>query len=48
MTYLFWAYTVVWIILAAYLGWLGYRLLRLQVRLERLEHRLRDRRSDTN
>ena len=38
--FLFWAYNVVWICLAAYIGWLVRRLGQTRRRLERLEQRV--------
>lgn len=40
--FLFWAYNVVWLGLAAYLGLLFLRLGRANKRLDRLEKRLKD------
>lgn len=38
--FLFWAYTAIWLMLAAYLAWLGVRLGRVGRRLDGLERRL--------
>ena len=38
--FLFWAYNVVWICLAAYIGWLLHRLSRTRKALERLQRRI--------
>ena len=40
--FLFWAYAVIWMGLAAYLFFLGLRLRRVAERLERLEGSARD------
>ena len=40
--FLFWAYAVIWLGLAAYLAFLGVRLRRVGDRLERLEAESRD------
>jgi hypothetical protein len=42
--FLFWAYNVVWLGLAAYLGLVTLRLHRTRQRVERLERQLRDQR----
>ena len=36
LRYLFWAYNVIWILLAAYLGFLGLRIQRLSREISRL------------
>lgn len=41
MAYLFWAYLVVWLALAAYLLWLRGRLRRVAREVERLEAEMR-------
>ncbi len=40
LRFLFWAYTLIWILLAAYLGFLAVRQHALNRRLERLRARL--------
>jgi hypothetical protein len=45
--FLFWAYNVVWILIAAYLGVLLARLRGLGTRLSRLEARLAQKSSDS-
>jgi len=46
LSLLFWAYTLIWILLAGYLGLLGLRQQALSRRLERLRARLENQRPE--